>query len=77
MVLSMVTMYLKYPLVLFGSEGSALNRPLFHLSPIIIMLYNCSSAMSKDLFLVICYSKDMASVCQWAFTHALIHRRGK
>ena len=37
-VLSMDTLHLKYPLVLFGSGGSALTLPLFLLSPRILML---------------------------------------
>ena len=40
----------KYPLVLFGSEGSALTLPLFLLLPRIIMLCHCSSTMTKDHF---------------------------
>ena len=55
MDLSMDTLHLKYHLVLFGSEGSALTLSLFLLSPRIIMLCNCSSAMTKDHFLVIPY----------------------
>ena len=37
--LSMETLHLKYSLVLFGSEGSALTLPLFLLSPRIITLF--------------------------------------
>ena len=36
--LSMDTLHLQYPLVLFGSEGSALTLPLFHLTPRITTL---------------------------------------
>ena len=50
--LSMVTLHLKYPLVLFGSESSALTLPRFLLSLTIIMLCLCSSAMTKDHFLL-------------------------
>ena len=46
------TMHLKYPLVVFGSEGSALNLPPFLLSPRIIMLCHYSSTMTKDHFLL-------------------------
>ena len=53
--LSMDTMRLKDPLVLFGSEGSSLTRPLFLLSPRIIMLGHCSSTVTKDHFLVLCH----------------------
>ena len=53
--LSMDTLHLKYPLVLFGSEGSALTLPLFLLSPRIIMLCHCSSTMTKDHFFQIPY----------------------
>ena len=53
--LSMVTLHLKYPLVLFGSEGSALTLPLFLLSPRIIMICHCSSTMTKDHFLPMSY----------------------
>ena len=42
MDLSMDTMHLKDPLVLFGCEGSALSLPLFLLSPRINMLCPCS-----------------------------------
>ena len=52
MDLSMDTMHLKDPLVLFGYEDSALTLPLFHLSPRIIMLCYCSSIMAKDYILV-------------------------
>ena len=53
--LSMETLHLKDPLVLFGYEGSALTLPLFLLSPRIIMLCHCSSTMTKDHFLLISY----------------------
>ena len=46
--LSMDTMHLKDPLVLFGSKASALTLPLFLLSPRIIMVCHCSSTMAKD-----------------------------
>ena len=51
--LSMDNMYLKDPLVIFGSEGSALTLPLFLLPPRIIMLCQCSSTMIKDHFSLI------------------------
>ena len=51
--LSLDTLHLKYPWVLFGSEGSALTLPLFLLSPRIIMLCHCSSTMKKDHLLLI------------------------
>ena len=50
MDLSMDTMHLKDPLVLFGSEGSVLTLPLFFLSLRIIMLWHCSSTKTKDHF---------------------------
>ena len=53
--LSMDTLHLKHPLVLFGSEGSALTLPLFLLSPRIITLYHCSPTITKDHFLLISY----------------------
>ena len=53
--LSMNTLHLKYPFVLFGSEGSAFTFPLFLLSPRIIMLCHCSSTMAKDNLLLISY----------------------
>ena len=49
--LSMNAMHLKDPLVLFGSEGSGFT--LFLLSLRIIMICHCSSAITKDHFLVI------------------------
>ena len=51
----MDALHLKYPYVLFGSEGSTLILPLFLLSPRIIMLFHCSSTMTKDHFLLISY----------------------
>ena len=51
----MDTLHLKDPLVLIGSEGSALTLPLFLLSTRIIMLCHCSSAMTKDHFLLKLY----------------------
>ena len=45
--MTMGTLHLKYHLVLFGSEGSALALPLFLLSPRIIMLCYCSSTMTN------------------------------
>ena len=53
--LSMENLPLKYPLVLFRSDGSALNLPLFRHSPRIIMLRHCSLVMTKDHFLEIFY----------------------
>ena len=52
MDLSTDTLHLKYPLVLFGSEGSALTLTLFLLSPRINMLSHCSITMTKDHFLL-------------------------
>ena len=48
--LSMDNMYLKDPLVLFGSEGSALSVPLVLLSHRISLLCHFSSTMTKDHF---------------------------
>ena len=48
--LSVDTLHLKYPLVLFGSEGSALTLPLFFLSPRIITICHCSSTMTNEYF---------------------------
>ena len=45
--LSLDTLHLKWPLFLFGSEGSALTLPLFLLSSRIIMLCHCYSTMTK------------------------------
>ena len=53
--LSMDTMHLKDPLVLFGSEGSAFTVPLFLLSLRIIMFCHIYSTMSKHHFLVMFY----------------------
>ena len=55
MDLSVDTLHLKEPLVIFGSEDSALTLPLFLLSPRIIMQSHCSSTMTKDHFSVILY----------------------
>ena len=49
----MDTMHLKYPLVHFGSEGSAPTLPLFLLLPRNIMLFHCFSTMTKDHLLII------------------------
>ena len=51
--LSMDNLHLKYTLVLFGSEGSALTLPLFLLLYRIIILCHYSSKITKDHFLVI------------------------
>ena len=48
--LSMDTLHLEYPLVLFGSGGSALTLPLFLLSPRMSMLCHRSSTMTMDFF---------------------------
>ena len=48
----------KYPLVLFGSEGSAHTLPPFLLSPRIIMLCHCSSAMAYDHLLLISHGTE-------------------
>ena len=53
--LSVGNLHLKYTLVLFGSEGSALTLPPFLLSSRILMLSHCSSTMKKDHFLLISY----------------------
>ena len=71
-VLSMHTLHLKYPLVLFGSEGSALTLPLSPLSPRIIMLCHCSSTMTKDQFLVILYGTKWPSCVDVPLTHSFI-----
>ena len=55
MDLSMDTMHLKYPWVLFGSEGSALTLNLFLLSLRINLLCHCSSTMTKGHFLLMFY----------------------
>ena len=39
----------------FGSEGSALTLSPFHLLPRFTVLSDCSSTMTKEHFLVICY----------------------
>ena len=71
MNLSMDTQHLKDPLVLFGSEGSALSLPLFLLSPRIIMLCHRSSTMTKVHFLVI--MNDLCvSVCLKTCIHSLM-----
>ena len=72
--LSMYTLHLKNPLVLFVSEDSTLNLPLFPLSPRMIMLRHCSSIMTKNHFLVISYG----SKWYWCFdvplnTYSFIH----
>ena len=54
MDLSVDTMHLGDPLVLFGSEGSALTLPIFLLSPRIIMPVHCLT-MTKDPFLKMRY----------------------
>ena len=51
--LSMVTLHLKYPLVLFGYEGSALSLPLL-LSPRRIMLCQFFNYDKGPLFASIC-----------------------
>ena len=56
MDLSMDTLHLKYPMVLFGSESSALTLPLFLLSSRITMLCHCSSKVTKDNFLIILFN---------------------
>ena len=73
--LSVDTLHLKDPLVLFGSEGSALSLPLFHLSHRIIMLCHCSSTVTKDHFLVIFYiTKWPSFVCRCASKPSFTHR---
>ena len=49
--LSVDTMHLKDPLVIFGFEGSDLSLTLSLLSPRIDMLCHCSSTMTEDHFL--------------------------
>ena len=51
--LSMNTLHQKYPLVLYGSEGSALSLPLSLLSSRITMLCHCWRTMTKYHFLLI------------------------
>ena len=75
MDLSMFTMHLKDP---FRSEGSALTLTLFLLSPRIIMLCPCSSAMTKDHFLEICYGTKWplfadVPLNHHSFIYSLIH----
>ena len=53
--MSMNTLHLKYPLVLFGSEGSALTLPLILLSPRVVILCHCSSTITKDHFFIKSY----------------------
>ena len=53
--LPMHILLLKYALVLFESESSALTLSPFLLSPRINMLCHFSSTMTKDHFLVIRY----------------------
>ena len=51
-------LHVKYPLVLFGFEDSALILPLFLLSPRVIMLCHCSSTMTKDHVLIILMAQN-------------------
>ena len=53
--LSMDTLHLKYPLVLFGYEGSALTLPLFLHLYRITMRCHCSSTITNDHVLIIFY----------------------
>ena len=55
MYLSIDTMHLSDPLVLFGYEGSALTLPPFLLSLRNVMLYHYSSTITKNHFFGICY----------------------
>ena len=72
--LSMDTLHLKYPLVLFGSEGPALTIPLFLLLPRIITLCHCSSTMAKDHFLLLSYgTKRPLCVDVHLNTYSFIH----
>ena len=76
--LSLDTLHLKYPLVLFGSEGSALNLPLSVLSPRTIMLCHCSSTMKKDHFLLISYGTRLplcvdVPLNTYSFIHSFHH----
>ena len=68
------TLHLKYPMVNFGSEGSALTRPLFLLSPWIIMLCHYSSTLTKDQFCgnILC-TKWPLCVNVPLFIHSFIH----
>ena len=74
-VVIMNTLHLKYPLVLFGSEGCALILPLILLSPrIIIMIYHCSSTMTNDHFLIIVYAtREPLFINVPLNTHSFIH----
>ena len=54
----MGTLHLKYHLVFFGYEGSALTLPLFLLSPRIFMLCHFSSTVTNDHFLMISYGTN-------------------
>ena len=69
MDLSMDSLHLKHPLVLFGSEGSALT--LFILSPEIIMLSDShrSTTMTKSHFLALCVDVPLN-------THSFIPYKG-
>ena len=76
MYLSIDTLPLKYPLVLFVSEGSAPTLPLFLLSLRIIMRCHCSSTMTKDHFLIIFFgTKWPLCVDVPLNTHSSIHIR--
>ena len=66
--------YLRDPLVFFGSEGSAPALPLFLLSPRMIMLCHCSSAMTKDHFLPISHGIKLPLHFDVPFnTYSFIH----
>ena len=75
--ISMDTLHLKYPLILFGYEGSALTLPLFLLSPNILMLCHRSSTMTKDHFLIIFYGTKLPLCVDVPLTliHSFIHSR--
>ena len=72
--LSMYTMHLKDPLVLIGSEGSALTLHFSRLSPRIIRTCHCFSTMTMDHFVLISYgTKWPLCVDVPLNTHYFIH----
>ena len=74
MDLSKDTLHLKYPLVLFGYEGSALTLPLFLLSPRIIMLCHWSSTMTEDYSLIVSHGTKWPLCIDVPLnTHSFIH----
>ena len=71
--MSMITMHLKDPLVLFGSEGSSLTLPLFHLSARIIMLLSLFFNNDKGPLFGYILWHLMTFVCRCAFKHSFIY----